>query len=426
MQISVGVAEVVEEINTSDRAPILREDYHPLRAAKYWPAYVSAMRKLRRDWGMYVSGPQMEQVKQTMMGLYSEEVEKASFEDRPANIDVMMEHLEKGVRYGYLVANGLNVYSIGPDVRDAVKKTSLSGIRLGDLRLPFESIYIGFDRGSGIYFDHGTGKDNLIVDGAYVRKLQDIRDGKIHLEVCLTTRDRIGVLREKYVDLWPLHREPHYTFDLVGQPEDNIEDLLGFAISNGTMDLQVDEGSTDEFRATIAGLQSDYLDQGIHVTAPEATGPERRAAFRNQNLDSAKNGLSVVLGVLCVLTSREDDGNDDDALIWPDDTPRELIEKLDNGKTPKARRLARNEMSRSGFMPIRRVILNAPLNQQSGSADTKISGQGKTSHWRSGHIRRQPHGPKNSKIKIIWIMPTLINDADEDPAGRIIRVSKSK
>ncbi|KVU66024.1 hypothetical protein WK73_28085 [Burkholderia ubonensis] len=29
-------------------------------------------------------------------------------------------------------------------------------------------------------------------------------------------------------------------------------------------------------------------------------------------------------------------------------------------------------------------------------------------HWRSGHLRMQPHGPQNSLRKLIFIAPTLI------------------
>lgn len=407
--------------------PLIREDYHPLRAAKYWPEYVSLMNKLRRSWQMYQTQDQIEDLKGKMHKLYSKEVAKAELEDRPKQIDPMMQHLERGIRYGFLAASGLNIYSIAPDVRDAIKKTSLSGIRLGDLRTPFETIYIGFDRGSGVYFDHDNGKQNLLVDGAYVRRMIRPNEGDTHLEICLTTRDRLGPLRHGYEDHWALQIEPHFTFDLIGEPEQTIEEILGFAIQNGDMDLEPDEEATDEFRATIADMQAEMMAKGLHVTVPTTTATERRSAFRTQNLDEARKGLSVVLGALCVLTSRMDNGSAIDQEVWPDDTPKALVERLEDGISPKVRKKALSDLKKSGYMTIKRIILDAPLSARSSEKQSESGTGGKSAHWRSGHIRRQPHGPKNAEIKLVWIMPTFVGgDDDGNAAGRLIRVSKHK
>ncbi|AUR22532.1 hypothetical protein [Phaeobacter inhibens] len=414
-------------IDNERPGPLVREEYHPLRAAKYWPDYVAMMSRLCRPWKMYPTSEQIEEIKETMHKLYSKEVEKADLENRPKHIDPMMEHLERGIRYGFLAGSGLNIYSIAPHVRDAIKKTSLSGIRLGDLRTPFETVYIGFDRGSGIYFDHDNAKANLIVDGAYLRKIERHSEGDTHLEICLTTRDRLGVLRHGYVDHWALQREPHFTFDLIGQPDQTIEEILGFAIQNGDMDLEPDEEATDEFRTTIADAQAEFLEKGVHVTVPTMTGPERRAAFRNQNLEEARKGLSVVLGALCVLTSRMDGDAAPPDEVWPKDAPAALVDRLENGLSPKARKKALNDLKKSGHMLIKRIVIDGSSQVQRLDRGPMPGTNEKVAHWRSGHMRRQPHGPKNAEIKLIWIMPTFVGgDDDGRVGGRLIRVSKTK
>lgn len=50
------------------------------------------------------------------------------------------------------------------------------------------------------------------------------------------------------------------------------------------------------------------------------------------------------------------------------------------------------------------------------------SGKGglKNTHWRTGHWRDQPYGEKRSKVRRVWIRPTLINKSKGDsPDGHV-------
>jgi len=48
-------------------------------------------------------------------------------------------------------------------------------------------------------------------------------------------------------------------------------------------------------------------------------------------------------------------------------------------------------------------------------------GAGKSAHWRRGHLRKQPYGEGRSKVKIVFISPTLIGGGEAKPKGYKVR-----
>src|SRR6056297_2227863 len=151
---------------------------------------------------------------------------------------VLMQRTKQAYRYGQLARRGMNIYALFTPLRDALRKTSLGDVRIGDLRMPFDVLYIGFEEGSGITFGTRTHPRALVVDGAYVTAAPvDPETGKQHIDVCITTRDALSALRAGYGAHWPFSYEPHFTFTLKGRPDDTFEAALGEALDTNAVDL---------------------------------------------------------------------------------------------------------------------------------------------------------------------------------------------
>ncbi|HKK57809.1 hypothetical protein [Marinobacter sp.] len=333
---------------------------------------------------------------------------------------VLMQRTKQAYRYGQLARRGMNIYALFTPLRDALRKTSLGDVRIGDLRMPFDVLYIGFEEGSGITFGTRTHPRALVVDGAYVTAAPvDPETGKQHIDVCITTRDALSALRAGYGAHWPFSYEPHFTFTLKGRPDDTFEAALGEALDTNAVDLDVDEDGLHSFRQAVVEYQDEAAASGIQINTPAVSVSEELAAFKSRNLSEAKKALSLILGALCALTARPNEA--DLPETWPEGTPEVLVAKVATARSPKKRRDAENELKKRGFVSVRRLDLDA----FGGGAHTSGDGAGGSvaPHWRACHFRRQPVGKDQSERRLIWILPTIVNASKGAPnTGRLYKV----
>lgn len=410
------------------RLPGLSRDiFHPTRMWKYWPEFGRFASRCGQDFDPFMPREdQFQAFSNGTMHLYQDAVMRVPFEQRPATIDVLMNHVEMGLRFGYLWSEGFNIYSISSSVREALSRTTLEGVRLGDLRLPFDTLYLGFEDGSKIHFTQPGSNDVLEVDGAYVRDLPTrARDeGRRVFEIVLTTQNRRGQGSSLDRTTWPVLHEPHYTFPLGGSVDDTFEEALGFAIDAGNLPLEVDDEATDAFRKGVIAAQGEALAAGMDVRAPELTGSERRSQFLSENLGPARAGLALVLGALSALTVFEQ-RKTDMPLVWPESTPVDLLRKMTAKSTHKARRTAQADLKKRSFAPVRRIDLRKDPVQPGLSAETG-GGAARAAHWRAGHFRRQRHGPGLTLSRLTWIFPQIIGGDKANPRlGRVYRIDES-
>lgn len=399
---------------------INRDDHHPLRVQKYWPKYASGVSRVCKSWNAYPSPDQFYELMALVQGLYNDTIKVVPPNQRPKGMEIITQRTEQAYRYGQLARCGMNIYALSTPLGDALRKTSLSDVRVGDLRMPFDVLYIGFEEGSGIAFGTKDHSRALVVDGAYVTIAPvDPETGKQHIDVCITTWDALGALRLSYGAHWPFSYEPHFTFKLQGLPDDTFEVALGEALDTNALDLNVDEDALYRFREAVADFQDEAAASGIQINAPTVSVSEELAEFKSRNLDAAKKALSLILGALCALTARSDDVELPEA--WPEGTAEALITKIATAPSPKKRRDAENDLKRRGFVSVRRLDLDA----FGGGAHAPGDGVGGSvaTHWRAGHFRRQPVGKDRSERRLIWILPTIVNASKGAPdTGRLYKV----
>lgn len=91
-------------------------------------------------------------------------------------------------------------------------------------------------------------------------------------------------------------------------------------------------------------------------------------------------------------------------------TNRADLEKQLNGlKNPaKRRKLQRKLYAAQDYILISSAAVLGYVGAGGSSA-------GKSTHWRRGHFRNQPHGEGLSQVKVIWIQPTLIGVGSAQP-----------
>ena len=399
---------------------INRDDHHPLRVQKYWPGYASGVARVCRSWSIYPSPDQFNELMALVQRLYNEAIEVVSPDQRPKGTGISMQRTEQAYRYGQLARCGMNIYALSTPLRDALRKTSLSDVRVGDLRMPFDVLYIGFEEGSGITFGTRTHPKALIVDGAYVTAAPvDPETGKQHIDVCITTRDALSALRADFGATWPFSYEPHFTFSLRGRPDDTFEAALGEALDTNALDLDVDENGLHSFRQAVVEYQNEAAASGIQINTPAVSVSEELADFKSRNFLEAKKALSLILGALCALTARPDDAELPES--WPEGTPEALVAKIATARSPKKRRDAENNLKKRGFVSVRRLDLDVFGGSTHQSGDG--AGGSVAPHWRAGHFRRQPVGKDRSERRLIWILPTIVNATKGAPnTGRLYKV----
>lgn len=397
-----------------------RHDVHPLRAWMLWPDYVASMSRIGQAMRGMATSDDLNLVGEVVQRKYNEMVQRFPFEQRPSGQMQFFQLVERGFRIASLASCGMNIYTIDPKLRNALGRSKLGDVRLGDLHAPYQAFYLGFEQGSGIYFGTKDDPKRWLVDGAYILVTEPEQKNSEYIwNICVTCRSRISMLLP---ESWPLQEEPHFTFDLKGKSDATFEDALGEAIESGGLDLEADQEVIADFKEAIASFQDGAERHGMQLTSPKITSREHLAKFKSENIIAAKQALALVLGAVCAITSKPDLKDKDPE--WPDGTPMDLVRSIQDGKTPKARKRASGEIKRRGFTPVRRIDLSSfGVRQQESDLP---SGKTVRPHWRSGHFRRQPHGKNNSLVTLKWIMPTIVNAGKGDVAtSRLYRVHDS-
>lgn len=73
-------------------------------------------------------------------------------------------------------------------------------------------------------------------------------------------------------------------------------------------------------------------------------------------------------------------------------------------REPRQKQNAISELTRLSILQVRHVKKPAGLNDT-----TEKSGRTVATHWRRGHFRAVPSGPKRSLRTIKWILPVMVN-----------------
>lgn len=272
------------------------------------------------------------------------------------------------------VSAGRQVFQFTPSILADFKRTDLSETPIGKLTLPYSAGFLHFGRQNDLLLDDQWRTEAEYVDGAYYHCGPE---GQLTIQFTLS------------------------------RPGGNWSRLPGpsFSIPKADLGMPAHEVIDKALDSDIADAEDHRFKEAIHQTVQEwdaVTRPIVHAA------------LSLVLNALFYLDGY---GADSEPIV-PSEAPqavRESYERAIKGGKPKAIRNARNALMAEGFTVVR--LCGVRSDSAEASDERGNGGMSVRTHWRRGHWRIQPCGPKLSQIKRIWVRPTLVGKA----AGSVVK-----
>lgn len=381
------------------------EKYHPFR----YPLQRTFAKQIASYWSTVVGTDMVptvgaiEGIQARLNTAYNDALDELPFEQRPANLDLLMEEANRATTYGYFCAHGRNIFDFEAKLVDMFHQTDIGEIPASIIHLPYAVQYLAFGPSAELELP-----DSRRVDGAYVY-VQYFKDGQ-WLHVDLTSAPQGPVERGAAAFIVQRDRGYHLVFQM--DSERRLADVVEEALQQEMADTLAPESHERDFeRAAREGR-----DQGLTLTSSRREGGERRADALQAEYPVFREALSLVVNALCFLTAYPDEATAE----WPSDAPPSLVKKADTGKSYKEKRRAESKLLPLGFTRIN----FCRLHRQSPQSTTANDGHAKM-HWRRGHWRNQPYGRGRSLRRIIWIMPVLVNAdaADDTPLGHVYSVS---
>jgi hypothetical protein len=201
---------------TTDVVELDRSGAHPLRVISGWSSMAKDATRLSRGWRDILTMDQFQELGDTVMRRLNEALDQVPRELRPRDSAMMTRHVEMMTRFGMLWQGGCRILSISPDLQEAIRRSELDVVRLGDVRLPHERFYVAFPGGLGLGMEDTDAAGRVTtsdIDGAYVFS-HEAENGRVSLEIVVTG---IRIDDDPHGIPWPLRKEDHYTFHIKGR-----------------------------------------------------------------------------------------------------------------------------------------------------------------------------------------------------------------
>lgn len=331
----------------------------------------------------------MEAVTSVLVHAYNAELDRVPFEQRPADARNLMKDSSLAMHYGMFCAHGRQIFDFRAEITKEFRLTDIDDVPAGALSFPYDAFYISFGRQG----DLDLFRNGAFVDGAYVSFLPNG-----HLKVMLTT---IGD------DDGPWFRTPDNYYYLSLPLKDQAASISSIA--------------DKALEADLASLNRERGDQPPSLGVPGVTVVNKRPETVKLDIAALEGGypvfrqaLRLIINGLCYLTAYPQDVE----TRWPDGTPEPLLSKIEKATKPKEIQRTVSKLTSMGYTKVHfcgRAFAELPQVP---------TGRDIATHWRRGHWRNQPHGPRMESRKLVWIMPVLVRK-DRDaaaPAGKIYLV----
>lgn len=369
---------------------------HPIRFMRRFPEGKALAQALGRSIGNGALKVQdYARMSEKATETYNLEVDRLPFEFRPNDADTLFDTLSIIASIGVFISRGRNIFAIDSGLVAMLGRTDLSGVRTGDIKLPFEAFYLSF----GDAFEWSLPGHPNRIDGVYVNATVGL------LEMMVTCHRTAGHRKS-----WVLGHETYFYLPIDPRHEDRtFEEAISVAIAARDIRIEPDWDEIGELRSAAEHLR----DEGYPVGTPAITAGERQAKFNREALASARRAVMLAVNAICYLTAAPDAVG---APTYPDDTPEGMTSAVALGRK-SARHAAKAQMLDGGWLPIR--LISSPAPSFVG-VDGSEGGAARAPHWRRGHWRRQPCGSGRAEIKLTWIRPTLVRgDIGEPAAGHL-------
>jgi hypothetical protein len=284
-------------------------------------------------------------------------------------------------------AHGGAIYVIPDALVEEFHHTDCTEVRVGDINLPFASVFLKFTPPEPVWLD-----ENARVDGCYIGRQGD--------EFLFTLTGRLeAVDYENSMSVACM--DPIFALHV---PTSNPELEI-----NGGVDLGIDaflrenEPPTEDFSSDIERPDGTIA----RVEDIRARSRKRRVErFRSQE-PAFRACLNIIVNAACFIAFRPDDIVD----AWEGEPSPDVVaaaSAADDTRRIRDKKVGAIRKLESGdFTRIK--ICGRDLFADNGAISVGVKeGTSPRAHWRRGHWRRQRHGVGLSLVVLRWIRPTIV------------------
>lgn len=293
---------------------------------------------------------------------------------------------------------GRNIFSFSKDLLSMLDKTDVSEITSHSFHLPYDIFYLSL---KPLNIKISTDSD-AIIEGVYIdHNIWDF-NGEHPDGYCTLSLYFVGDFKSLYTTYLPNVKSRTEFAD-----GDFDEEPLG-SFWNVWLWFEKDKGRENVKQAIdhfIAELKSEIFP---HENSDKLV-TDYELDFYNSTLKLLDKTLNLVVNCLLYLSQPKE--RKDIELKLPKGLPSNLDKKLSFAKSAKEIKKVENAFEQLGFTKIYYV------GQSFKKAHHKmLSGDTLQTHWRRGHWRNQKFGENLNQSKMIWILPTIVNNAKDEPA----------
>lgn len=291
---------------------------------------------------------------------------------------LISSELALAMSYGRFMACGKQIFQFSKDLTEMLNQTGNDDIQMGNIKLPYNSVYLHFGPQDELVLENGW-----LVDGAYIESRGESGNFRITLtSVPLNTEE------SKY---WMLKPEPYFSQDIVGEYADkNLKEVISIIFKETIDSLSSNQSLLNEESERILS------ENNIKVIDNTQQNTLIRLEESQQKFPVYQSALTLIVNALCYISSYKEDIE----YKYTDDVPKILVDTVKAAKNPLK---AEQKLKAEGYSKVHicgeRIAAKTGLSDQHRTVEV---------HWRRGHWRKQPYGENRSLSKLKWIMPMLI------------------
>lgn len=286
--------------------------------------------------------------------------------------------------YGRFIACGKQIFQFSKDLTEMLNQTGNDDIQMGNIKLPYNSLYLHFGPQDKLVLENGW-----LVDGAYIES----RGESGNFRITLTTVP-LNIEETKYGLINP---EPYYSQDIIGDYADkNLKDVISIIYKETIDSLSA--------RKPILNIESEKVlsESNIKVIDTTQQNTVIRLEEAQRKFPIYQSALTLIVNALCYISSYKEDID----YRFTDDLPKILLDTVKSAKNPKK---AEAKLKSEGYTKVH--ICGENIAAKAGISSDQRSVE---IHWRRGHWRKQPYGENRSLVRLKWIMPMLIGAKEND------------
>lgn len=273
--------------------------------------------------------------------------------------------------------SGRNIFNFSENITELLKETDVLDIDISLIKLPFNNFYVDLSTAKIPFEENG----NEFVEGAFIRdEYHDGEDYERAINIDFVGKDYIDKYWTVNKDLcWDSERGFHSMLLFLDRKDNlkTIQDAITFD-KDGFVGTALYDDRDDNTKIDLYLIHKQFVDRTINF----------------------------IINCLLYLTTKDADIDEK----YPDDLPFHLKSNLDKANTNRKKEIAKAEILRNGFTKIKYVGHRIKRTKIVASSGKEIS-----PHWRRGHWRNQKFGENLSEIKLLWIMPTIVNKEKGEP-----------